>query len=369
LFAFEWEDPHTGRKTQMTWTRIPQGFKNSPTLFGEALAADLSTFPEENPSCTLLQYVDDLLLASHDRERCWEGTKALLARLSEAGYKVSWKKAQICQREVRYLGFIISEGQRALGPERKRVVCSIPQPKTKKEVREFLGVAGFCRIWILGYSDMAKPLYEATAGSGKDPLNWGFKQEKAFQEIKRLLTSAPALGLPDVKRSFNLFVCEKNHTALGVLTQTVGPWQRPVAYLSKRLDPVASGWPPCLRALAATVTLIKEADKLTLGQDINVKVPHAVIALMNGQGHKWLTSSRMAHYQGLLCENPRVRLETVRTLNPATFLPTEEGLPDHDCEEVMDEVYSSRPDLMDLPLSDPELELFTDRSSFIQNGR
>jgi hypothetical protein len=69
---------------------------------------------------------------------------------------------------------------------------------------------------------------------------------------------------------------------------------------SKCLDPVASGWPPCLWALAATVTLVREADKLTLGEDINVKVPHAVVALMNGQGHKWLTSSRMAHYQGLL---------------------------------------------------------------------
>jgi hypothetical protein len=45
----------------------------------------------------------------------------------------------------------------------------------------------------------------------------------------------------------------------------------------------------------ATVTLIREADKLTLGQDVNVKVPHALIALMNAQGHKWLTSSRMAH--------------------------------------------------------------------------
>jgi hypothetical protein len=54
------------------------------------------------------------------------------------------------------------------------------------------------------------------------------------------------------------------------------------------------------------------------------------------------------HYQGLLCENPLVRLETVQTLNPATFLPTEEGSPDHDCKEVMDEVYSSRPDLMDV---------------------
>jgi hypothetical protein len=62
------------------------------------------------------------------------------------------------------------------------------------------------------------------AGSGKDPLNWGFEQEKAFQEIKKLLTSAPSLGLPDVKRPFNLFICENNHTALGVLTQMMGSW-------------------------------------------------------------------------------------------------------------------------------------------------
>jgi hypothetical protein len=55
--------------------------------------------------------MDDLLLASHDQEKCWAGvTKALLARFSEAGYKVSWKKAQVCQQEVRYLRLIISEG-------------------------------------------------------------------------------------------------------------------------------------------------------------------------------------------------------------------------------------------------------------------
>ena len=109
------------------------------------------------------------------------------------------------------------------------------------------------------------------------------------------MTSAPALGLPDVTRDFNLFVHEKNHTALGVLTQTVGPWQCLVTYLSKRLDPVAVGWLPCLQALAATVVLVREADKLTLGQNINVKVPHAVTALMNSQGHKWLSNSRMIH--------------------------------------------------------------------------
>jgi hypothetical protein len=56
--------------------------------------------------------------------------------------------------------------------------------------------------------------------------------------------------------------------------------------MSKHLDTVASGWPPCLWTLAATVKLIREAEKLTLGLDINVKVPHAVMTLMNGQGHK-----------------------------------------------------------------------------------
>ena len=85
---------------------------------------------------------------------------------------------------------------------------------------------------------------------------------------------------------FNFFVHEKNHTALGVFMQTVGPWQRLVICLSKQLDCVATGWLPCLWALAATVVLVREADKLMLGQNISVKVPHAVTVLMNSQGHK-----------------------------------------------------------------------------------
>ena len=141
------------------------------------------------------------------------------------------------------------------------------------------------------------------------------------------------MGLPDVIREFNLFVHEKNGMALGDLTQKFGPWQRPVAYLSKQIDSVAAGWPPCLRVLAATTLLVREADKLTLGQNLNVKVPHSVVTLMDTRGHHWLTHARMTQYQGLLCENPQVKLEVVQTLNPATFLPDEEGPPDHNCLE------------------------------------
>ena len=84
IFAFEWEDPVGGTKQQLIWTP-PQGFKNSPAIFGEALASDLDSLHPKEYGSWLLQYVDDLLLAAKTKEKCWEGTKTLLQLLMEAG--------------------------------------------------------------------------------------------------------------------------------------------------------------------------------------------------------------------------------------------------------------------------------------------
>ncbi|CAD7682242.1 unnamed protein product [Nyctereutes procyonoides] len=70
IFAFEWKDPETGFSGQLTWTRLPQGFKNSPTLFDEALHRDLADFRVGHPDLVLLQYVDDLLLAARTEQDC-----------------------------------------------------------------------------------------------------------------------------------------------------------------------------------------------------------------------------------------------------------------------------------------------------------
>uniref|UniRef100_A0A8C5WHM2 ribonuclease H n=1 Tax=Leptobrachium leishanense TaxID=445787 RepID=A0A8C5WHM2_9ANUR len=103
LFAFQWEESTTGARHQMTWTRLPQGFKNSPTIFGCALSQDLLAFNAQPDKVVLLQYVDDLLLASPTEKDCLSATKALLHLLSQAGYRVSKKKAQICKQSVKYL--------------------------------------------------------------------------------------------------------------------------------------------------------------------------------------------------------------------------------------------------------------------------
>ena len=98
---------------------------------------------------------------------------------------------------------------------------------------------------------------------------------RAFQELRQALLEAPALALPDPAKPFQLFVDKKQGVGKGDLMQQWGPWRRPVASLSKRLDPVAAGWPPCLHIIAAAALLVHDADKLAYGQSLLVYT-HAI---------------------------------------------------------------------------------------------
>ena len=85
LFAFEWRVPESGKTGQLTWTRLPQVFKNSPTLLDEVLHRDLASFRANNPQVTLVQYVKDLI-AAETSEECELGTQNILVELGELGY-------------------------------------------------------------------------------------------------------------------------------------------------------------------------------------------------------------------------------------------------------------------------------------------
>ncbi|GAB0203794.1 hypothetical protein GRJ2_002845000 [Grus japonensis] len=288
---------------QLTWTVLPQGFKNSPTIFGNQLAKELEMWKKQNQGQgILLQYVDDILIAAESKETCFEMTISLLNFLGQGGYRVSRNKAQIGKEAVIYLGFEISQGQRQLGNERKEAICQIPEPNSPKELRAFLGMIGWCRLWILNYRLYVKPLYEALKESKDRYLIWT---------------------------------------------------------------------PECHKSVAATVLLVQEARKLTMGQKIVVYVPHMVITVLEQKGGHWLSPSRMLKYQVVLLEQDDVELKATAIVNPAMFLTTENPTEklEHDCLVTIEQVYSSRPDLKDKPLKDPDLELFTDGSSFVQEGR
>lgn len=108
----------------------------------------------------------------------------------------------------------------------------------------------------------------------------GGRRTLGFSQAEQALLEAPALGLSDASRPFYLYVAEKRGIAKGVLTQWLGPWKCSVAYLLKKLDPVAAGWPACLWVVVAVAVLVKDADKLTLGQNLTVTAPHALESIV-----------------------------------------------------------------------------------------
>ena len=136
-FLFAFEDP-TQPASQLTWTVLPQGFHDSPHLFEQSLSQNLQNF--NSSEAVVLQYVDAILLCAETEEACSQGSENFLNFLTGCGYKASRKKAQFCQQSVRYLGLIIPEGTRAIGPERIKPILNHPLPMTLKQLRGFWGI-------------------------------------------------------------------------------------------------------------------------------------------------------------------------------------------------------------------------------------
>ena len=156
---------------------------------------------------------------------------------------------------------------------------------------------------------------------------------------------------------------------MGLLAQKLGPFTRALAYFSKQLNRTAKGWSLCLWAVAATTNLLKEPEKLTFGQPITICTPHQVQALVRSKGTERLSPGRSIQVQTMLLDSPVASTKTFHMLNPATLLPTETGPLEHDRIKTIDLIYSSHSKLGNEPLPNAEEEWFTDRSSFMREGK
>ena len=116
------------------------------------------------------------------------------------------------------------------------------------------------------------------------------------------MLSAPALALLDLTKPFTLYVDKRAGIARGVPDPSSGAIETTCGLLVKKLDPVANGWPSCLKAIAAVALLLKDADKLTLGQGTIVVAPlcpHALESIVRQLPDCWMTNAHRTHYQSL----------------------------------------------------------------------
>ena len=141
---------------QSTWTVLPQGFKDSPHFFSQALQRGLQTLDLD--SITLLQYVDDLLLCSSSRLNCLVHTEMVLNALGNWDYTVSFSKTQTASTTVHYMGLLLTPTSKIIPAQRLRALTQTPRPQTKRELLSLLGLLNFFRIWAPNFALHSKPL-------------------------------------------------------------------------------------------------------------------------------------------------------------------------------------------------------------------
>ena len=125
-----------------------------------------------------------------------------------------------------------------------------------------------------------------------------------------------------------------------------------------------------LRIIGVTALLTPETLKIINGRNLIVLTSHNGSGILNSKVNTWMIDSRLLKYQSLLLEGPVTKLKVCGNLNPATLLPEKENeTPDHDCSQFLPLNYAAREDLMDTPLDNPDMEILTDASSFVWEGK
>lgn len=144
-------------------------------------------------------------------------------------------KCSFAQRQLRYLGHVISEAGVATDPEKIAAVQQWPVPKSVKDVRSFLGLAGYYRRFVRHFGIIAKPLTEPLKKGV--PFHWTELQSNSFEALKLALSTTPVLPLPDFSKPFCIETDASGVSIGAVLMQG----NHPLAFLSKALGPRSQG--------------------------------------------------------------------------------------------------------------------------------
>ncbi len=287
-FAFEFDGKG------YTFTRMGQGYCDSPTLYNEALRRSLEPLTL-TVGTALLQYVDDICLCARDEAVCGADTVTLLQHLAREGHKGSLSKLQFVKQQVTFLGHVITPNSKSLSDKRVKGIKDVPKPITKKQILSFLGMCSYCRTFIPNYAILEQPLRALTIGKvlkSTDTIDWNDKAEEAFMNMKVQLSLTPTLDLPVPTKPFVQMVDKKNGFMTSVLLQHHGEKLRPVAYFSSKLDPVAAGLPHCLRAVAAAEQAVMASREFVGYCDLILNVPHAVSMILQEQKTLHLSTAR-----------------------------------------------------------------------------
>ncbi|GJR22322.1 reverse transcriptase domain-containing protein [Tanacetum coccineum] len=204
---------------------MPFGLTNAPAVFMDLMNRVCKPYLDK----FVIVFIDDILIYSKNKQEHEEHLKLILELLKKEELYAKFSKCEFWIPKVQFLGHVIDSEGIHVDPAKIESIKDWTSPKSPTEIRQFLGLAGYYRRFIEGFSKIAKPMTKLTQKKVK--FVWGDKQEAAFQLLKQKLCSAPILALPEGSEDFIAY-CDASKKGLGaVLMQR----EKVISYASRQL--------------------------------------------------------------------------------------------------------------------------------------
>ncbi|CAM8944516.1 unnamed protein product [Rhodiola kirilowii] len=220
-------------------------------------------------------FMDDFSIHGTSFNDCLTNLSHVLARCIETGLVLNWEKCHFMVQEGIALGHLVSRRGVEVDIAKVQVIEQLPPPKDQKEVRSFLGHAGFYRRFIKDFSKIAKPLTHLLCND----VQFHFEEDclEAFERLKKALVSAPIVQPPNWDLPFEL-MCDASDFAIGaVLGQRVENRLHVIYYVSKVLDNAQLNYTTTEKELLAVVYAFEKFRPYLVGSKTIVYTDHAAI--------------------------------------------------------------------------------------------
>jgi RNase H-like domain found in reverse transcriptase/Reverse transcriptase (RNA-dependent DNA polymerase) len=238
-----------------------------------------------------LVYLDDIIVYSNSMETHLNRLVTVLERLRSAGLKLKPEKCALFQKSVSFLGHVVSDTGIGTDPQKIKAVVEWPTPTCIKDVRSFLGLAGYYRRFVKDFATIASPLNEVTK---KSAFNWNEREQKAFEKLKYLLTTPPILAMPTDDDEFTIDTDASDYAIGAVLSQKQNGVERVIAYASRALDRRERNYCVTRKELLAVVNFLRFFKQYLLGRCFRIRTDHAALSWLKhtpdpiGQQARWL---------------------------------------------------------------------------------
>ena len=226
---------------------MPFGLTNAPTAFMDLLNRIFRPYLYQ----FVIVFIDDILIYSGSGEEHAEHLMIILQILREHRLYAKLSKFQFWLDSVAFFGHIVSAEGVSVDQQKVEAILNWKPPTSVTEIRSFLGLAGYYRKFVEGFSKIAAPLTRLTRK--EEPFLWSEACQQSFDELKRRLTSAPVLTLPSGQDGFAVY-CDASRQGLGcVLMQN----DKVIAYASRQLKKHEQNYPTHDLELAAVVFALR----------------------------------------------------------------------------------------------------------------